>query len=143
VTGPDAESTPSAAIQHVAPLQQSGPEDDQQSGNPWIYPAPSVRIAGELLARRRQAIAAIELELHRRAHGDWPDPSALPAGCPADPWDGKPMRYRRTSDGCVIYSIGSDGADNNGTDPDGHERDIVFQLYDLAARSTPVPPTPP
>lgn len=33
---------------------------------------------------------------------------------PTDPFDGRPIRYRRTDPGFIVYSIWSDGQDNNG-----------------------------
>jgi hypothetical protein len=58
----------------------------------------------------------------RRAHNN-----ALPAGLqelepawlnpvPADPYDGQPLRFRKRGTGFVIYSIGSDGQDDAGTE---------------------------
>ncbi len=33
---------------------------------------------------------------------------------PDDPFDGKPLRYRRTDGGCLVYSVGPDGLDDGG-----------------------------
>ena len=33
---------------------------------------------------------------------------------PADPFDGRPLRYKRLENGYVIYSIGSNGIDDGG-----------------------------
>ena len=35
------------------------------------------------------------------------------ASVPIDPFDGKPMRYRREGDGWVLWSVGSDRKDDN------------------------------
>jgi hypothetical protein len=45
---------------------------------------------------------------------------------PADPFTGKPFLLRRTETGCVVWSVGSDRADD-GCDVD---KGIVFGLRD-------------
>jgi hypothetical protein len=98
----------------------------------------------------RCALAALAAERYRLAHGDWPRtladlvPAYLPA-VPLDPFDGEPLRYRRTGTGAVIYSVGEDGRDDGG-DPTrptvaGTPRDVVFTLWDVASRRQP--PQPP
>jgi hypothetical protein len=69
---------------------------------------------------RRVAITAIALKRYQLRHGEYPAdlsalvPEILPA-VPADPVDGKPLRYRRSADGTfVLYSIGYDGKDDGG-----------------------------
>ncbi|MCI0639487.1 MAG: hypothetical protein L0Y72_14705 [Gemmataceae bacterium] len=53
----------------------------------------------------------VALERYRQKHGHWPDKleALLPdfvADIPPDPCDGQPLRYRKTKDGVVVYSIG-------------------------------------
>jgi hypothetical protein len=49
---------------------------------------------------------------------------------PADPYDGKPLRFKRLSAGYVVYSIGSDGRDDGGLERNpknpGTGSDITF-----------------
>jgi len=47
---------------------------------------------------------------------------------PRDPFDGEPMRFRLTDQGCVIYSIGKDLVDNGGgpLDWEGETGDLRF-----------------
>jgi hypothetical protein len=67
------------------------------------------------------AIVAAAAERYRRAKGQWP--AALEAlkeagylkAVPSDPFDGKPLRWRRLNDGLVFYSVGPDGKDHGGT----------------------------
>ncbi len=65
---------------------------------------------------------ALAASRYRLAHGRLPDriedlvPEYLPA-VPRDPFDGLPLRYRRTDEGAIIYSVGPDGVDNGGTAP--------------------------
>ena len=68
----------------------------------------------------RSAMVGCAVERHRLAHdGHLPNtlgdlvPALLPA-VPADPFDGQPLRYLRTGDSHVIYSIGPDKLDNGG-----------------------------
>jgi hypothetical protein len=68
----------------------------------------------------KQAVIACALERHRIEHGSYPDSLdavRLTDGqpLPPDPMDGKPMRYRKTTDGrYVFWSIGHDGKDDGG-----------------------------
>ncbi len=100
----------------------------------------------------RCALVALAAERYRVAHGDWPRtvaefvPAYLPA-VPLDPFDGEPLRYRRTDAGVVIYSVGEDGRDDGGDanpPPDSWvPRDVVFALWDLPRRrQPPKPPAP-
>jgi hypothetical protein len=100
----------------------------------------------------RCGLAGVAAERYRRERGDWPAaladlvPGYLPA-VPLDPFDGEPLRYRRTAGGAVIYSFGEDGRDDGGdrTPPPGEHlpRDVVFTLWDVAGRrQPPAPPGP-
>lgn len=71
-------------------------------------------------ARRQQVLAALALERFFGKHAHYPaalaelTPEFLPA-VPADPCDGKPMRYRLTPAGrYLLWSVGFDGKDDNG-----------------------------
>jgi hypothetical protein len=72
-------------------------------------------------ARIRDAQTAIAVERYRLAHGRLPNqlselsPTFLPA-VPADPFDGKPLRYKPLAKGYVVYSVGEDREDNGGTE---------------------------
>jgi hypothetical protein len=67
----------------------------------------------------RTASVGLALERHRLAKGAWPEkltdiaPEFLPTA-PVDPFDGKPLRYKKKADGVVVYSIGPDGTDDGG-----------------------------
>ena len=95
-------------------------------------------------ARFDAALAGLAAEEFRLQHGRWPTdwselvPQFLPQ-VPLDPWTGRPMQLRPTSEGMVIYSVGHNGADDGGH-PD---RDIVFRLYDPDKRNLPPPPDKP
>jgi hypothetical protein len=98
-------------------------------------------------AQLRCAVAAAAAERYRRAKGRWPD--ALDAlkqegylpDVPADPYDGKPLRWLRLEDGAEVYSIGPDGEDNSGKMDRQNlvapGTDIGFRLWDAAQRRQP------
>ncbi len=62
---------------------------------------------------------ALAVERYRLARGKLPEalgqlvPDYL-AAVPEDPFDGTPLRYRRTERGFVVYSVGEDGNDDGG-----------------------------
>jgi hypothetical protein len=100
-------------------------------------------------AELRCAAVALAAERYRLAHGSWPEsleqltPRFL-AKVPLDPFDGKPLRYRRLADGVVVYSVGLDGKDNGGqvdrkrTAAPG--TDLGFFLWDVGKRRQAPPP---
>jgi tRNA A-37 threonylcarbamoyl transferase component Bud32 len=108
------------------------------------YPAVKLTAAAQRVqALLGAALAAVAAERYRLAKKDWPRdlaalvPEYLPE-VPTDPFDGQPMRYRRTADGIVIYAVGPDGVDNQGAldrtfrKPEG--TDVGFQVWDVAKR---------
>src|SRR6185503_14917078 len=69
----------------------------------------------------RCAAVALACERYRQSNkGAWPETldalvkAKLLDAVPRDPFDGQPLRYRRTKEGVVVYSIGADGTDNHG-----------------------------
>ena len=66
-----------------------------------------------------QAVLACALERYRLAHGQLPEklealvPELL-AQVPHDVIDGQPLRYRRTGEGFVLYSVGWNEVDDGG-----------------------------
>jgi serine/threonine protein kinase len=98
------------------------------------------------LARLRSGVTALAAERYRLAHGDWPRdlvalvPTYLKE-VPTDPYDGKPVRYRHTTDGAVVYCLGPDRTDNQGnlsrSSPPADGTDVGFQLWDVAKRQQP------
>lgn len=115
---------------------------------------PAISKVGESFRRKhallRCTIVALAAERYRRDKKAWSDridqlcPQYL-ATVPLDPYDGKPLRYRRVNDGVVIYSVGQDGADDGGKID--RERsgaspgtDFGFRLWDAAQRRQPPKP---
>lgn len=89
---------------------------------------------GRLQAERRLSEAALRVLEIRRAGGKLPTalPKDLgPAGI--DPFDKKPLRYRWNGDRFTIYSVGSDGKDDNGRlqrEASGGNHDIALRFPD-------------
>jgi hypothetical protein len=78
---------------------------------------------GDHAARIRTTQTAIAIERFRLAHNNLPAdlnelvPTYL-ASMPLDPFDGKPLRFKRLSSGYVVYSIGTDLRDDGGNEGD-------------------------
>jgi hypothetical protein len=94
------------------------------------------------------ALAAVAAERYRHQHGRWPGAldelvsAKLLDKVPIDPYSGNDLRFRRTSDGFVIYSVGPDGNyagdaldAGRAVDPDATR--LEFRLWDEKARRQP------
>jgi competence protein ComGC len=100
-------------------------------------------------ANLRCAIVAVAAERYRLSKGAWPPTldelvkDGLLAKVPTDPYDGKPLRWKRTPTGAVAYSVGRDKIDNGGNlnranvMADG--ADFGFELWDPRMRGMPPP----
>jgi hypothetical protein len=102
----------------------------------------------------RCALALVAVERHRQKHDRWPAsldeliPDFL-SQIPLDPYDGKPLRYRRLVDGVMIYSLGPDGRDYGGPlireygfpreSPEVVYKNFGFRLWDVGLRRQPAP----
>ena len=71
-------------------------------------------------AKARIAQTVLAIERYRLAHtGQFPEsldglvPAYLPA-IPSDPFDGKPLRFKRRESGYIVYSVGPDTVDDGG-----------------------------
>jgi hypothetical protein len=101
-------------------------------------------------AELRCALTALAVERYRLIHHSWPKglgdlvPAQLPR-VPADPFAGKPLRFRLLKDGVVIYSLGPDQEDNGGLidckDSIRPGTDLGFRLWAVNARRQPALPT--
>jgi hypothetical protein len=81
----------------------------------------------------------VAVERHRLAHAGLPEtldqlvPDYL-AEVPVDPFDGRPLRYRRTDQGFVVYSVGEDGKDDGGKQEPPRETKKPSETSDLVFR---------
>ncbi len=88
------------------------------------------------LTRLRVAGVAMAVEQHRLSNGKLPEQLAdlVPTflrEVPLDPYDGRPLRYRRREKGYVVYSIGKDLADDDGTERPARRRGRQEPRYDI------------
>lgn len=96
----------------------------------------SVAEVGVVVARQRLLLAAIAVLRERRQTGVLP--VALPSGLGAnrmDPFDDKPLRYRKQGDGFIVYSVGADRKDDGGRPRDRNAGDDV--TFDEVLRMPP------
>ncbi len=68
---------------------------------------------------RVQDLTALTLEYYLLRRGEYPEgleelPSEFLIEPPLDPMDGQVMRYRKTANGYLLYSVGWDGVDDGG-----------------------------
>lgn len=117
-----------------------------------LFPACQKVVEADTRTRAHCAtsVAALACERYRRLYGHWPESlAAIPSGIlpqvPEDPYTGRPLLYRRTTDGVVVYAVGSNGVDDGGTpfDPAGKAAsDVGFRLFDPQhRRQAPRPKT--
>jgi hypothetical protein len=97
-------------------------------------------------ANIRNAVVGLAVERFRLENtGDLPEsishlvPSYLKE-LPLDPYDGQPVRYRRTDRGYVVYCIGRDAKDDDGTEkvpnsPKGAPEDVTFIVERPASKT--------
>jgi len=90
--------------------------------------------AADCHALQRLGQVAIALRLYRHEHGRYPEtleelvPKYLPS-LPVDPFDGKPLRYKRLVKGFKVWSVGMDMKDDGGVwgKPRYTKGDIVWE----------------
>ncbi|QDV76042.1 hypothetical protein Spa11_42660 [Botrimarina mediterranea] len=76
----------------------------------------------------------IALAIYRAEHGEYPEslddlaPDVLPTA-PVDPVYGDPLSYRRTDGGFLVYSLGFNGVDDNGSN-DGESLGYGFEVFE-------------
>jgi hypothetical protein len=93
----------------------------------------------QLRAHIELARTALAIERYRLATGEVPAELAVLVpqylnGVPIDPFDGRPIRYRCTEPGYLLYSIMEDGQDNDGRTRDEVEPDEPYDLCFIVTR---------
>lgn len=122
-------------------------ENEEQRGKKWIPTISgefSIGLTNTVCAFGRDQVlsqfasTAIAVERYQLFASKFPDaitdlvPSFLSA-VPQDPFDGKPLRYRRTENGFLVYSAGYNQRDDGGIKPADNQdmyqtNDIIFTL---------------
>ncbi len=90
----------------------------------------------KVIARLRAARAALAVERYRLDKGRLPEEldelvAEYLQAIPEDPFDGKPLRYKKLDKGYVVYSIGPDGKDDDGVLDDPtypYSPDVTFTV---------------
>lgn len=89
------------------------------------------------IAETRVARTCIAVLSYRLKNGRMPEDTSelVPEhidSIPLDPMDAKPMRYKKTEDGAIVYSVGSDRVDNGGNPGQNNGilegEDFVFRI---------------
>jgi hypothetical protein len=99
----------------------------------------SVNAQGRRLAASAAGLRAlVAVERYRLKHGKWPAKldNVVPGfldKVPEDPIDAAKLRYKRTADGVVLYSIGNDRTDDGG-DVGASGKDAGYRLWDAEKR---------
>jgi hypothetical protein len=101
------------------------------------------------LGQVRALDTLVAVERYRLKNGKWPEnlediPGEFLPAVPLDPYDGKPVRYRRTADGVVVYVLGENLKDDGGLveRPAGVPPDWGYRLWDVSQRRQPPPLAP-
>jgi hypothetical protein len=97
-----------------------------------------------IVAHMHCAAVALACERYRLKHKAYPTaladlPKDILAVIPVDPYTGRPLHYKKTADGAVVYSTGTDRKDNGGDDLDSAARkgDFGFRLFAPEHRRKP------
>jgi hypothetical protein len=103
----------------------------------------SCEAIAEIEAKHRLAVLGIAATVYKKDKGKYPDdssqlvPDYLPAR-PIDPFDGEFLRMRPAENGLLLYSVGRNGTDDQGAEPEqknptsfnwlSNEADLTFCL---------------
>ena len=119
-----------------------------------ILPAMEKIIIAEMqmIAAVRAAQVGLAAERFRLVEKRWPVSQLELVGrfldaVQLDPFDDKPLRFKRTDDGLIIYSIGRNEIDNEGAvlpivEPYQQPLDVGIRLWDVDKRRQPALPLP-
>jgi hypothetical protein len=146
----------------VDALRKTPPEQDErvESLRKKVQNPPSFSVGIPYLLGQRENLkkaqtkilcgyVAIAAERFRIAQNHWPESaeSLVDADylkhAPTDPYDGKALRFKRTPDGLIIYSIGPDKVDDGGDVVENPRsptnKDVGFRLWDVNKRGQAPP----
>jgi hypothetical protein len=134
-------------VREFARLRPAEPvADDDIAGSIAIGNVKVAESSHRSQALLRCALVGLALERYRQETGRWPERlDDLVAGqlkaVPPDPFDGRPLRYKRLADGVLVYSIGPGGKDDGGAmnrkAPGMKGTNLGFRLWDADRRRQP------
>ncbi len=122
---------------HIALRPENSPDKIIDELSPWslarmLVPAVARTRAVFLAAKARKEVLATEiaLQIYWNVKRDYPDNLNQLKGIldeiPPDPFATEPLRYRRTKDGWIVYSVGENLVDDGGVKGEkGAKKDIV------------------
>lgn len=95
----------------------------------------------------RCAVVLVAVERYRLAHRKWPAKlddlcPAFLAEVPSDPYDDKPIKYRKSNEGVTVYTCGLDGIDDGGIKLINFREqgsDLGLRLWNSDRRGLPPP----
>lgn len=106
----------------------------------------------QMIAGVRTAQVGLAAERFRLVEKRWPVSQQELVGrfldaVQLDPFDDQPLRFKRTDDGLIIYSIGRNEVDNEGVvlpimEPYQQNLDVGIRLWDVSSRHQPALPLP-
>ncbi len=115
---------------------------------PAMYKVAEAHVRTQANLRCMRALLAAER--FRLKTGRWPESldelvkDHLLTEVPVDPYDGKPLRFKRLGDGVLVYSVSRDKVDNGGVldrrNPMAPNTDLGLRLWNLPARRQPALP---
>jgi hypothetical protein len=134
-----------SGIQQIVRLHEIEKEMENQSVLHVVGKAmaPSIARIAEIDLQRRSHIdlarTALAIERYRLAKGE------LPGGLeelvveymeavPIDPFDGKPIKYKRAERGYLLYSVGMDGKDDGGKERTTKKRSETYDSTFIVTR---------
>lgn len=97
----------------------------------------------QIHAAERVLIASAAVLAYRDRNGRWPErlTEAL-SPVPIDPFDSRPLKFRREGDGFVVYSVGKDGRYEGGKPDAPRDRAEAVFRYPAPPPQPPPPPEP-
>ena len=90
-------------------------------------PSKTIGVHARIEAAAAVTRAACAVFLYKSKHGRYPSTLAEAAPTAIDPFDGKPLGYRREANGFVVYSVGPTGQYNGGAFDTGKQHEEAFR----------------
>lgn len=113
-----------------------------------LYFITALRTADRARSILSAGVAALQAEKYRVVHGNWPDRLIDATRQPAFDAYGETLRYRKTQEGIIVYTVGANTIDEQGYGQESETRPSQFRkaddwgsiLYDPELRNAIPPP---